>query len=173
MPRLKQLLLEQEDLLNQSENFPGNKFYLCDTLDHLGQEVKDILNSFNLGLNSFRYFRLPSGASDATKPHSDSAFNPCFAMNLVLKGSLIVHFYESDETNTRIQTGPEGVQFPVLLNPTPPTESVWHYTGDMRVLNTEVIHSADTTISGEDLALISFIPVPQYSFELACRILNK
>lgn len=174
MPRLTQLVLEHDAELNKPANFPGKKFYVADSLDSLGDEVNSILSSFNLGLKTFRYFRLPRGKFKAAEPHSDSAANDCFALNLVLRGSLIVHFYDVPTTDTVIDIGPGGVRFPILKNTTvKPTESVYHQTQRIRLIDTKTIHSADTSESIEDLLLISFIPIPQYSFELASRILNN
>lgn len=174
MPNLTRLVLAHEAELNKPANFPGKKFYVADSLEILGAEVNNILSSFNLELKTFRYFRLPRGKLRAAEPHSDSATNDCFALNLVLHGSLIVHFYDMPITSTVIDIGPGGVRFPVLKDiPVKPTESVYHQTQHIRLIDTKTIHSADTSESLEDLLLISFIPIPQYSFELASRILNN
>ncbi len=173
MPRLTELILQKKVELNSRENFPGKKFYVAESLDLFDQETLDILNNFNLGLKTFRYFRLQKGNLHAVLPHSDSVTNPCFALNLMLQGTLVIDFYNSPGS-TRIDTGPNDVQFKVLNDcNVRPDESVFHYSNYMRILDTFTMHGARTNESKGDILLISFIPVPQYSFQQACKILNK
>lgn len=104
--------------------------------------------------------------------HRDHPDNPCFAVNICIRGSMRVHFYPNLKRPAYNQQSGSGSN-PVFFSTEDPEESYDVSEGELFLMDTSTIHQADTSGCPTPVLLASFVPKPQYRYEDAFRIINE
>ena len=158
-------LCKWADSIKEQPNVIGRKFSITDVSEIFPQNIAQMLNRFDLGLDKIRGFVIPANVRRAIGPHKDTNTDErCFALNVMLRGHLRVNIHEdADCMPVRSEQPGGGISY---IATEPPSESMIVGAGDIFMMDTFYIHSADS-LGKEQVLLASFVPSDQYSFQEA------
>lgn len=169
--QLWQYLRSEADILTAIPNLEGRKFSVWKAEHIIIEPALDLLKDLSLNISTYRNFKLEPKTRHATMLHRDHPSNPCFAVNVCIRGSCKVHFYDNLEPMFMQGSSEKEGTNPIYFTAGDPRETYVVNEGELFVMDTSAIHQADTSDCTTPVLLASFIPKPQYSYEDALESL--
>lgn len=164
-------LKQDADIFAAIPNEEGRRFSVWAAHHLIPEPAMKMLDQLGLDLHSLRNFRLDGGNRHATMLHRDHPSNPCFAVNICIRGSIRAHFYKHLAKPVLNQETESGSN-PVFFSTKDPDESYEVQEGELFIMDTSTIHQADTSNYQNPVLLASFVPKPQYRYEDALKLLG-
>ena len=160
-----------EAALDALPNAEGRRFSVWQAAEVISGAAWHLLEDLNIDLSVYRNFKLSARTKFATMMHRDHPTDSCFAINICIRGSLKVHFYDDIEPmfNQQSSVGSN----PVYYTMGQPRETYAVGEGELFIMDTHAIHQADTSDCKSTVLLSSFIASPQYRYEDAVQRLAE
>lgn len=166
-----QHLRQEADILDVIPNEEGRRFSVWMAEHIIAEPALNLIKKLGLDLSIVRNFRLDARSRNATMLHRDHPSNPCFAVNICIRGSLKAHFYP-DTCAALFNQKTATQNNPVFYSSGEPSETYTISEGELFVMDTSAIHQADTSECHTSVLLASFVPKPQYRYETALQRLG-